>query len=126
MPPTSTTVLKPVIERGIMSGNGPGELLPVRNVRADSPVRVGDAVSTVWDRASLFPGCIPIGRVESVSPRKGSGELDVKVKPRADLERISFVTVLLWSPDPKIGPVAPAPAATTTTTTLPAGAATSG
>jgi cell shape-determining protein MreC len=137
-PTTTTTILAPVIERGVMRGDGPGEPLPVSFIRADSPVRVGDAVSTVWDRASLFPGCIPIGRVSSVSPRKGTGELDVKVKPRADLERISFVTVLLWAPDPAQGPVAPATPTTvtptttsttttsTTTTTQPAGAAASG
>jgi cell shape-determining protein MreC len=126
VPTTTTTVLAPVIERGVMRGNGPGERLPVSFIRSDSVVRVGDSVSTVWDRASLFPGCIPVGRVASVSPRKGTGELDVTVKPQADLERISFVTVLLWTPDPKQGPVAPAAPTNTTTTSQPAGAAAGG
>jgi cell shape-determining protein MreC len=112
---TTTTIATPPIEFGLMQGNGPGELLSVTLIKSGAPIRVGDPVSTVWNRSSLFPGCLPVGRVASVSPRKGTGELDVKVAPRADLSRISFVTVVLWAPDPTVGPVAPVP----TTPTIP-------
>jgi cell shape-determining protein MreC len=105
---TSTTSPDAPKEFGVMHGNGPGELLSVSLISAKDTIRVGDPVSTVTNRISLFPGCIPIGRVVSVTPRKGSTEVDVKVKPVADLAHVSVVTVIIYKPDETIGPVAPA------------------
>jgi cell shape-determining protein MreC len=124
--PPSTTTVDPgpdvVKEFGVMHGNGPGELLSVSLISAKDTIKVGDPVSTVSNRISLFPGCIPIGRVASVTPRKGSTEVDVKVKPVADLAHISVVTVIIYKPDESVGPITP----TVSTTKAPASAAVSG
>jgi cell shape-determining protein MreC len=115
--PPSTTTVEPgpdvVKEFGVMHGNGPGELLSVSLISAKDTIKVGDPVSTVSNRISLFPGCIPIGRVASVTPRKGSTEVDVKVKPVADLAHISLVTVIIYKPDEAVGPITPNSTATT-------------
>lgn len=122
---TPTTVVRApqsALEYGIMTGNGPGELLSVSLIDGKSQVRVGDPVSTVTNAASLFPGCIPVGKVASVTPRKGSSQVDVKVEPIVDLERINVVTVLRYQPEPGARPVSPttvAPSAPSTTTSVP-------
>ncbi len=83
---------------GTARGTGAGENLAVdTGLEATAKVDQGAALTTSGADRSAFPGSIPVGSV--VRTRKGSGglTLDLVVKPFADTERLSYVTVLLWS-----------------------------
>jgi cell shape-determining protein MreC len=106
--PTTTTTLV-TNERGLVRGNGRGKPLTVEFTRGVENVRAGDPVATAGSDASLFPSCIPVGRVKSVTPKKGSNELEVVVEPVADLDRIGLVSVILYDPERRVAPSTTAP-----------------
>ena len=87
-----------------MTGVGPGKPLKIDWLKGGGVVRVNDLVITAGDDQSLFPGCIPVGKVGSVTPRVGSSLVDVSIEPVADLDRLSFVTVLLYDPSTRVTP----------------------
>jgi cell shape-determining protein MreC len=102
--PAATTVPTPSTveverERGILHGEGRGRDLSVDLVDTDANVNVGDAVVTSGIDTSLAPADIPVGRVSSVRRSPGSFQLDIQVEPAADLESLTFVTVLLYVPE---------------------------
>ncbi len=120
VPPTTTTTILVATELGDLHGNGRGKPITVDFLRGVQNVRVGDPVVTAGNDSSLAPPCIPIGRVKSVSAKKGSSQLEVVVEPVADLDRLGLVTVVLYNPARRPPPPAPA-----TPTTAPAPPATS-
>ena len=100
---TTTTSLAPVEvtrETGVLDGFG-GDRLPRVSFIADSPlfgrVAEGDAVLTAGGSDSLAPPNIPIGRVANVIPGVGVAGLQLEVDLNADLDRLNFVTVLLYT-----------------------------
>ena len=98
---TTTIVLKPaVLDHGIVEGRGRGELLGVRLIDERFDVRVGDDVVTSGEGdtrlPSLYPPNLPIGKVVEVNRVPGSTQLQVKVKPLADFEKLDFVSVVLY------------------------------
>jgi rod shape-determining protein MreC len=98
---TTSTTLPPVTrETGVLNGFG-GENLPRVNLIADSrlfgEVQIGDAVLTAGGSDSLAPPNIPIGRVANVIPGVGVEGLDLEVELNADLERLDFLTVILYA-----------------------------
>jgi rod shape-determining protein MreC len=98
---TTSTTLPPVTrETGVLNGFG-GENLPRVNLIADSrlfgEVQIGDAVLTAGGSDSLAPPNIPIGRVANVIPGVGVEGLDLEVELNADLERLDFLTVILYT-----------------------------
>jgi rod shape-determining protein MreC len=86
------------IERGLLQGAGFGRLPTVGFVNLDFQVNEGDPVVTSGIRESLFPPDIPVGRVADVKRTPGSLQLDVRVEPAADLNRLQFVAVLRYLP----------------------------
>ena len=86
---------------GTARGQGRGEALVVdaglEPDSADVPKAGTSLVTSGIDRAA-FPGSIPVGRVKEVRPAGGGLSLDLIVRPMADTEELSFVTVLLWEP----------------------------
>lgn len=83
---------------GTARGTGAGEDLVVdTGIEATANVDKGAALVTSGADRSAFPGSIPVGSV--VRTRKGSGglTLDLVVRPFAATQRLSYVTVLLWS-----------------------------
>jgi rod shape-determining protein MreC len=88
-----------VRELGILHGQGKGRPLTIDFVDTETPVRVGDPVVTSGVDESLSPADIPVGRVSSVQRVEGSFQLDVKVEPAVDLDRLNFVKVLLYVPE---------------------------
>jgi rod shape-determining protein MreC len=120
VPPTTTTTILVATELGDLHGNGRGKPITVDFLRGVQNVRVGDPVVTAGNDSSLAPPCIPIGRVKSVSAKKGSSQLEVVVEPVADLDRLGLVTVVLYNPARRPPPPSPA-----TPTTSPAPPATS-
>ena len=100
---TTTTSLAPIEvtrETGVLDGYGV-DRLPRVSFIADSPlfgrVAVGDAVLTAGGSDSLAPPNIPIGRVANVIPGIGVGGLQLEVDLNADLDRLNFVTVILYT-----------------------------
>ena len=101
--PTTTTTLAPIEvtrETGVLDGFG-GDRLPRVSFIADSPlfgrVAEGDAVLTAGGSDSLAPPNIPIGRVANVIPGTGVEGLQLEVDLNADLDRLNFVTVILYT-----------------------------
>jgi len=98
---TTTTTLAPVTrETGVLNGFG-GQNLPRVTLIADSglfgEVQIGDAVLTAGGSDSLAPPNIPIGRVANVIRGVGVEGLDLEVELNADLERLDFLTVILYT-----------------------------
>lgn len=100
---TTTTSLAPIEvtrETGVLDGFG-GDRLPRVSFIADSPlfgrVAEGDAVLTAGGSDSLAPPNIPIGRVANVIPGVGVEGLQLEVDLNADLDRLNFVTVILYT-----------------------------
>jgi rod shape-determining protein MreC len=100
---TTTTSLAPIEvtrETGVLDGFG-ADRLPRVSFIADSPlfgrVAEGDAVLTAGGSDSLAPPNIPIGRVVNVIPGTGVDGLQLEVDMNADLDRLNFVTVLLYT-----------------------------
>ena len=100
---TTTTTLAPIEvtrETGVLDGFG-GDRLPRVSFIADSPlfgrVAEGDAVLTAGGSDSLAPPNIPIGRVANVIPGVGVEGLQLEVDLNADLDRLNFVTVILYT-----------------------------
>lgn len=101
---TTTTTEPPVIitrETGALDGFG-GDRLPRVRFIADSPqfgrIREGDAVLTSGGSESLAPPNIPIGRVANVIENAGAQGLELEVELNADLDRLNFLTVVLYLP----------------------------
>jgi rod shape-determining protein MreC len=100
---TTSTTLAPIEvtrETGVLDGFG-GDRLPRVSFIADSPlfgrVTEGDAVLTAGGSDSLAPPNIPIGRVANVIPGAGVEGLQLEVDLNADLDRLNFVTVILYT-----------------------------
>jgi cell shape-determining protein MreC len=99
--PTSTTAAADFVgaELGELVGRGRGRPLGVDRVGVDDCISVGDPVVTSGIRESLFPSGLPIGDVVQAQRQRGSLDLLVRVEPYADLDRLYFVTVLLYDGD---------------------------
>jgi cell shape-determining protein MreC len=68
----------------------------VEQIKAESAVQAGDIVSTSGVQESLAPADLPVGRVTSVTRHAGTGLLEVRVAPPANLDNLNFVKVLLY------------------------------
>lgn len=101
---TTTTMPETVMitrETGELNGFGADRLPRVRFI-ADSPqfgrIAVGDAVLTSGGSLSLAPPDIPIGQVANVIQRVGTAGLELEIELSADLDRLIFLSVILYVP----------------------------
>lgn len=86
---------------GTATGAGRGRPLRVDVITtAQSPPAMskGQTVVTSGLDAEKFPPNIPVGRVASVSKPPGATEPDITLSPLADLGSLTYLQVLLWSP----------------------------
>lgn len=85
------------------SASGAGRTLPL-HITVDSTglkppaQKVGDVLTTSGLRLERFPKAIPVGRVSKVRQVPGAVEPDIEIAPLANLDQLSYVQVLLWSP----------------------------
>lgn len=97
---TTTTLVPPTRETGKLDGYG-GRLLPrvslIDESQAFGRIDVGDAILTAGGSDSLAPPDIPIGVVANVITRAGVGGLELEVELNADLDRLNFLTVILYT-----------------------------
>ncbi len=119
VPARTTTTTLVATELGDLHGNGRGKPITIDFLRGVQNVRVGDPVVTAGNDSSLAPPCIPVGRVKSVSAKKGSSQLEVVVEPVADIDRLGLLTIVLYNParrpPPEVTAPTTAPAAPVTT-----------
>jgi rod shape-determining protein MreC len=101
---TTTTTLAPIEvtrETGVLEGLG-GDRLPRVRLIDDAQqfglIEIGDAVLTAGGSDSLAPPNIPIGRVANVINELGVAGLGLEVELNADLDRLNFLTVILYIP----------------------------
>lgn len=84
---------------GLAEGRGRDERLAVDLVEASTSVSVGELLVTSGLQGSLFPAGIPVGEVTSERLRAGSLLRDVRIRPTVDINELSVVKVLQWSPE---------------------------
>jgi cell shape-determining protein MreC len=107
-PDTATTTTMPTIEvireTGTLRGQGPGRSLIIEFIEQSTTannLEVGSTVETAGGATGIAPAGLPIGVVSSVEEQSGSPIPVVEVESAAgDLSRLTFVTVLLYLPNP--------------------------
>jgi rod shape-determining protein MreC len=101
---TTTTTTVPNLtakEFGALEGRGRG-LIPQIRFLQDNPslavLQEGDLVVTAGGFDSLAPPDIPIGVVINRADRSGPGGPLLDVQPYADVTRLNFLRVVLYTP----------------------------
>jgi rod shape-determining protein MreC len=86
-------------EIAIASGAGDGEPLIVQSgVDSETVVELGTSAVTSGVHGSLYPPDIPVGLVSDVSVDETTLNQVLRITPTADVENLTFVTVLLYTP----------------------------
>ncbi|MHB8467410.1 MAG: rod shape-determining protein MreC [Acidimicrobiales bacterium] len=100
---------------GVAQGQGPGRPLDVTLVDPSLDTPVGTAAVTSGLAGSPYPRGMPIGKVSRDVAQPGVHGHAVSVTPIVDLARLSYVDVLIWTPQthPVATPDAGAPPPTT-------------
>lgn len=86
---------------GSAEGSGRGQSLKVSVIttnQAPPSMKKGDTVVTSGLNGEKFPPNIPVGRVLSASTPPGAAEPDITLVPLVNLSRLSYLQILLWSP----------------------------
>jgi rod shape-determining protein MreC len=86
---------------GTARGRGPGEdLLADTNLEPDAAdlPKPGAPVTTSGIDIASFPASIPVGTVRSLNDASGGLSIDIVIRPMADIDRLAFLTVLMWEP----------------------------
>lgn len=85
------------------SAQGTGRTLPLR-VTVETPQdrppveKVGTAVTTSGLALEKFPKGIPVGQVSKVTTDPGAVEPEIEITPFVNTDQLSYLDVLLWSP----------------------------
>lgn len=97
---------------GVATGQGTGHPLEVSLIDPTADVGVGTVAVTSGLSGSPYPRGVPVGQVSSLAPRPGVQARRVLLDPVVDLSRLSYVDVLIWTPQTKATPADPATATT--------------
>lgn len=103
---TTTVPIDAVRETGTLQGQGNGKPILLRFVDDSgvaSSIKAGDTVQTAGGKNDLAPEGLPIGTISKISQAAGSRTLIVEVQPNASLDRLYFVSVVLYSPGESAG-----------------------
>jgi len=107
---SSTTTTEPpgevIRETGTLTGQGRGKPLIVRfvdNSSTSGPLQVGSTVSTSGGNLSPAPAGLPVGTVSAVRSQSGSSALTVEIQPAADLAKLNYLAVILYTPSGSAG-----------------------
>lgn len=86
------------------SATGGGRTQPMK-IQVDSTAnpkpleKVGEILVTSGLEDEKFPPAIPVGRISSVTLAPAAIEPNLEIEPVVDTARLSFVQVMLWSPE---------------------------
>jgi rod shape-determining protein MreC len=108
--PTTTTTFVPNPDQerdtGQLAGQGSSNL-PQVDLLSDAPllgrITVGDLIFTAGGDESLAPPDIPIGSVQNVIRRSSSEGPLLEIQPSADLNRLHFVSIVIYLPASEAG-----------------------
>ncbi len=107
-------------DSGVAHGEGSGRELTVDFIELETVVIPGESVVTSGLEGSVFPEGLLVGTVVDARPLPALERQEVRVAPAADLERLSFVQVILYRPPPVDNrPVEPPPETSVPTTADP-------
>jgi rod shape-determining protein MreC len=109
---------------GVATGQGSGRPLQVTLIDPNTTVPTGAVAVTSGEEGSPYPRGIPVGTVASSLPDVGVQAHQVSLATVVDLGRLSYVDVLVWTPQTPgagsdTGGVSGAGAPTTTTAPAP-------
>jgi rod shape-determining protein MreC len=94
---------------GIIRGEGYGKQMTISRLDPTAVIKPGDVMMTSGLANSRYPAGLEVGTVISAKLEQGKLEQTVVMKPFAELDRLTFVAVLLWTPPPPVPFEAPAP-----------------
>lgn len=83
---------------GVANGTGSLTGIDLDLIDPTTTVKKGDVVVTSGLQQSQFPPGIPVGKVKEFELRPNALQQDVTIAPVVDLRRLTFLTVLQWSP----------------------------
>jgi rod shape-determining protein MreC len=86
-------------ELGTARGRGRDEPLTVDTaIDQDAEIADGSGLVTSGVDRSAYPPGIPVGQVTSTREGSGGLALDLVIEPLADIENLSYVSVMRWEP----------------------------
>jgi len=83
-------------EVGIAAGGGHDQPMRLSGIDPGVDIRRRELVTTSGLPQSAFPPRIPVGRIEEAVSERGELEQEVLLAPLVDVDRLTFVKVLLW------------------------------
>jgi rod shape-determining protein MreC len=84
---------------GTARGQGRGEPLVVdASLEPGTDVAAGAGVVTSGVDRSVYPDAIPVGKVRTTREAAGGLSLELIVDPLVDVDRLSYLSILLWEP----------------------------
>ena len=83
---------------GIVSGQAAYKPLKLNFVAPQSGVATGDVLYTNGLRGGEYPAGIPVAKVTSATSPTNATQMSITLMPMANLSHLSYVEVLLWSP----------------------------
>lgn len=83
---------------GVANGTGSLRRMTVDLVDPTTTIAKDEIVVTSGLQQSKFPPGYPVGRVVASESRPNALQQDVTIEPVVDLERLTFLTVLQWTP----------------------------
>ena len=83
---------------GVANGTGSQKNIEVDLIDPATTLKDGDVAVTSGLQQSQFPPGVPVGQVTSAKLRPNALQQDVSIEPVVDLRRLTFLTVLQWTP----------------------------
>ena len=84
---------------GTARGQGRGEPLVVdASIEPGTDVAAGTGIVTSGVDRSIYPDAIPVGKVRTTREGAGGLSLELIVDPLVDVDRLSYLSILLWEP----------------------------
>jgi rod shape-determining protein MreC len=84
----------------LVDGQGPGSAMTADLVPPRTPLTKGEIMYTSGLQAAAFPPGIPVALVTSFHTGAGASQVSITVAPEADLNQLSYVDVVQWTPAP--------------------------
>ncbi len=94
---------------GIIRGEGLGKQMTVSRLDPNAVIKPGDVMMTSGLANVRYPAGLEVGTVVSAKVEQGKLEQTVVMQPFVELDRLTFVAILLWTPPPPVPFEPPAP-----------------
>lgn len=87
-------------ENATLVGQGAGKPLDAELISTTTAVSAGQEMTTSGLQGAAYPPGIPVAKVASVKTVAGAADKVVTATPVADLNGLTYVSVVQWSPSP--------------------------